>query len=242
MTTTHPAHDWPTPLLLPGQAASPPGPVDLTMMYVLHAAFRRDLAAFADAAIHTPIEDRDAWARLAERWDLFAELLHHHHAGEDAGLWPLLRDRTDDQGRQVLAEMEAEHAEIDPILAASATGLTRLASTADEDARAALVVRLIAAKESLARHLGHEERDAIALVQQLLTPEDWRGLDEEFFAVKHLPFRTVLKLVPWVMYELPAPVQQRVVSTAPAALRLVWRLTRAGFARRERRTFAHCTA
>jgi len=49
----------------------------------------------------------------------------------------------------------------------------------------------------------------------------------------------VLKLVPWVMHELPASAQERVVSTAPAALRIVWRLTRRGFARRERRTFAH---
>src|SRR3954469_11501856 len=85
----------PSPLLLPGQAAAPDGPVDLTMMYVLHRAFRRDLAAFAAAAPATALDDRRAWARLARRWQLFAALLQHHHRGEDAGLWPLLRERTD---------------------------------------------------------------------------------------------------------------------------------------------------
>ena len=35
------------PLRLPGQAAAPDGPVDLTMMYLMHHGFRRDLAAFA---------------------------------------------------------------------------------------------------------------------------------------------------------------------------------------------------
>ena len=33
----------------PGQAAAPPGPCDLMPMYLMHHAFRRDLAAFAAA-------------------------------------------------------------------------------------------------------------------------------------------------------------------------------------------------
>lgn len=40
----------PVPLMLPGQAAAPEGPADLTMMYVLHHAFRRDLDDFVEAA------------------------------------------------------------------------------------------------------------------------------------------------------------------------------------------------
>ncbi len=90
MTSTPTTHDWPAQVLLPGQAAAPEGPVDMVMMYVMHHAFRRDLAAFAAAAPATPLEDRDAWRALADRWELFATALHHHHTGEDAGLWPLL--------------------------------------------------------------------------------------------------------------------------------------------------------
>ena len=47
-TTTGSASARP-PLRLPGQAAAPDGPVDMTMMYLSHHAFRRDLAAFAEA-------------------------------------------------------------------------------------------------------------------------------------------------------------------------------------------------
>src|SRR6185436_3109293 len=85
MTTTPTAH--PVPVTLPGQAASPPGPVDLATMYLMHHAFRRDLTAFARAALRTPASDRDAWRALRERWGLFSFVLHHHHEGEDAGLW-----------------------------------------------------------------------------------------------------------------------------------------------------------
>src|SRR4051794_29381499 len=98
------------PLLLPGQAAAPEGPADLTMMYVLHHAFRRDLDDFVAAAGRLPISDRDAWRRLSERWRTFGILLHDHHAKEDDYLWPLLVEKAttaDDQAAlTVLAEME----------------------------------------------------------------------------------------------------------------------------------------
>ena len=77
MTTT--THTWPEQLVFPGQTAAHAGPVDMMMMYVMHHGFRRDLTAFAAAAQATPVDDRDAWRALSERWDLFSEILHHHH-------------------------------------------------------------------------------------------------------------------------------------------------------------------
>jgi hypothetical protein len=81
---------WPTQPMLPGQAAAPDGPIDMTMMYVMHHGFRRDLRNFAAAAERTPVADRMTWQALANRWDLFSEALHHHHRGEDDAIWPAL--------------------------------------------------------------------------------------------------------------------------------------------------------
>ena len=94
---------------LPGQAAAPEGPVDLTMMYVMHHGFRRDLNRFAEAVAATPIDDRETWAALAARWERFFEVLHLHHSGEDAGLWPFLMSRADAAERATLEAMEEEH-------------------------------------------------------------------------------------------------------------------------------------
>ena len=77
-------------LTLPRQSFTAEGPHDQTGMYVMHHAFRRDLVMFADAAAATPASDRDTWDALAERWRIFSRVLHHHHSGEDAGLWPRL--------------------------------------------------------------------------------------------------------------------------------------------------------
>ena len=143
MTHTEIDPTWPAQIRLPGQTAAHPGPVDMTMMYVMHHAFRRDLAAFAAAAAATPVADREAWAALAERWELFSSALHHHHSGEDTGLWPLLMDRTDDDGRAVLAgDGGRARARSTRSWRPARPGSPGSRVHADEDARAALAVRL----------------------------------------------------------------------------------------------------
>jgi hypothetical protein len=231
-------NEWPTQLRLPGQAAAPEGPVDMQIMYVMHHAFRRDLAKFAAAAQHTPAEDRVTWRLLASRWTVFAEVLHLHHSGEDAGLWPWLLEHGTAVDRSTLEAMEAEHAEIDPLLASCAEGFERLEGHADDDARAALAVRLVATRDSLARHLEHEETDAMAILQRLMTPEDWTAVDEEFFK-SHLTPRLVTALVPWAAYGLPREILSRVFAESGLGFKLVWLATRRRFAAREARAFRY---
>jgi iron-sulfur cluster repair protein YtfE (RIC family) len=237
MTTTT-APSWPDQLTFPGQTAAHPGPVDMMMMYVMHHGFRRDLAAFAAAAAATPAQARTTWRALASRWQLFAEVLHHHHAGEDAGLWPALLERADAEGRRTLEAMEAEHAEIDPILTACAAGFQRLAQHTDEDARAALAVRLCAARESLGRHLQHEETEAIAIIQQVLTQQEWEDIEATHFRAD-LPFAKVLAIVPWCAHGVPGPLRRAVFAKTGRPNHILWLLTRRGFERREALAFRY---
>ncbi|WP_244927717.1 hemerythrin domain-containing protein [Nocardioides sp. W7] len=227
-----------TQVMLPGQVAAPEGPVDMQTMYVMHHGFRRDLRRFAAAVAATPVAERATWALLLERWEVFAEVLHHHHSGEDAGIWPWLRERCGEDHLAVLDAMEAEHGEIDPLLEACATGFRRLAETADEDARAALAVRVVAARDSLGRHLAHEETEAIALIQALMTQQEWQELDERHFKDDTLTLGKVVRLVPWAAYDVPRDVLTRVLDEAGLPFRVVWLLTRRRFARREARAFA----
>lgn len=238
MSTTSHAPTWPTQLELPGQAAAPEGPVDMKMMYVMHHAFRRDLTKFATAARNTPVEDRTAWRLLARRWAVFAEVLHHHHSGEDAGVWPWLLEHGSPEDRETLEAMEAEHAEIDPSLASCTEGLEHLANHADEEARATLVLHLAATRDRLSRHLAHEESDAIPILQRLMTQEEWLALDEEFFKRNMSP-RLIAALVPWAAYGVPREALDRVFAEAGPGFKMVWLTTRRRFAAREARAFRH---
>lgn len=243
MTTHSPAHatdqsTWPTQLRLPGQAAAPDGPVDLGVMFLMHYAFRRDLDAFATAVRTTPVASRATWRLLATRWEVFSEMLHHHHSGEDAGLWPVLLERSGPEDRATLEAMEEEHSQIDPLLAACAEGFRRLADAADQDARAALVVRVEATRDALGRHLAHEEGAALAIVQRVMTPEDWRYMDENHFK-KGMSIGFVRRMVPWAAYRVPTEALDRVLDEAGLPFKVVLWLTRRGFGRLEERTFAH---
>lgn len=233
-------------VLLPGQAAAPDGPVDLTMMLVVHHAFRRDLAAFADAAVRTPVRDRATWTALAARWELFSSVLHHHHTGEDEGLWPVLLERVDAvgdrEGRATLEAMEAEHEQIDPLLEACAVGFARLAAVPDEPARAQLAAQLRAAQAHLAAHLRHEESGALPIVQAHLTAADWHRVEKKHFR-GGVPPRQVLRIVAWFLHDLPEDGVAALRRSAEGRLMLaVWSaLLRRGFERRERAAFGYLT-
>jgi hypothetical protein len=227
-------------VMFPRQAAAPAGPVDLIGMYLMHHAFRRDLTAFAAVVAATPVEDRSCWRALEDRWTRFSVILHKHHRGEDTGLWPLLLRRVDAAGdragRETLEAMEAEHAEIDPLLESCAAGFAH----ADADARDALGVRVVAVGERLSRHLAHEETSAMALVQRYLTNADWSRVEHEYFKSAYGP-RQMPFVASWGLHGLPAHHLPRVIdSMAGKPLELLWRLFwRRSFERRERKAFRH---
>jgi hypothetical protein len=228
--------------MLPGQAAAPDGPVDMKMMYLMHHGFRRDLDRFAAAVAATPLEDRVTWVALAARWDKFFEVLHHHHSGEDAGLWPFLLERADDGERSTLEAMEQEHSHIDPLLESCADGFAALAGARvgidADDLRAALQIRVTATRDALARHLAHEESEAMVILQRHMTPEDWESLEKEHFRAD-MSFSGLRYVVCWIVEDLPRPVFTSLLDEAGFAMKLIWRLSRRSFDRLERKAFRY---
>ncbi len=238
--TTHTAPR--TQLMLPGQAAAAQGPLDLSGMYFMHHAFRRDLRAFAAAAAQTPADATATWRALRDRWRMFGRFLHNHHSLEDATIWPLLLERADAAGRATLTAMEAEHGEIDPLLAACGEGFAALAERPDEDVRASLEVRVVAARERLGAHLAHEEHDALPLVQAHMTAAEWQVVDERD-AKADYPLRETLAALPWVLHGLPDDARARLFAMAGnPVFPAVWRLLlRRPFERSEARAFRYAS-
>jgi iron-sulfur cluster repair protein YtfE (RIC family) len=139
------------------------GTVDLTVMYAAHDAFRRDLARLGDAAA-----DGTAFTpQVRAGWDNFRHQLHIHHTAEDSDLWPRVERKVAGRPRDValLAEMEAEHALLDPQLTAVDSALK------DRSAELPALVRSLAS--ALDEHLAHEEESALPLIREVLTPADW---------------------------------------------------------------------
>ena len=240
MTTTYPDQ-----LMLPGQAAAPGGPIDMNVMYLMHHAFRRDLRRFGATVPETPLDDQATWVALAQRWERFSEILHHHHSGEDAGIWPFLLERAHPAERQTLLDMEAEHEKIDPLLQSCGEGFAALAGSTtkagpDREAlRSALAVRLAETNEVLSAHLRHEESEAMVILQRHMTQADWERIEEEHFKSKDsLGF--LLYVVPWLAEELPEPVLDELLAAAGAPMKVInWIGGALKFRKLERKAFRH---
>ncbi len=143
--------------------------LDMTVMYAMHHALRRDLQHVARITSRADRHPGEA-LRAAAGWDLLKVALHVHHRAEDDALWPALRGnltgRPDDLA--LLEAMEAEHAALDPLVEALDKALADPGTTPDlvGDLADSLVT-------GLTGHLAHEEEAALPLVQEVVTPEQW---------------------------------------------------------------------
>lgn len=228
----------PTPVF-PGQAAAPEGPCDLTGMYLMHHAFRRDLRRFVEATATTSPGERDRWQAMQRWWRHVDSFLEEHHTKEDEILWPALRARVDAGGAAVLDAMEEEHGRIDPLLLTARDGLEALATgTGDAARRRETAEAFTALAGLLDTHLAHEERDAVALVQRHLTAAEWAALEKAGLAAKPPP-AALLFMLPWVADGLrPADLAPLLSGSAAAPLRLLMRLGRGRYERLADRAFA----
>jgi hemerythrin-like domain-containing protein len=228
-------------LTLPGQSHTAEGPHDQTGMYVMHHALRRDSVKFVAAVQNTPVTEHEVWAALEQRWDRFADVLHHHHAAEDASLWPVLLTHAEQTGSQedlqLLADMEAEHGRIDPALRACRRAFAEMREHPCEDHRKALEGHLDAAHEGLLEHLAHEEGQALPMLQRTLSEQENRDFEkavERAYPLKMVPF-----LLPWAMDEVPDEARDRMLATTPPGYGLMLRLLRPRYRRGEQRAFRY---
>lgn len=135
-------------------------PEHLTGFLMMHAGFRAEFGRLAEACGNP--RDGTHEELLEEQLALVLEMLHLHHAHEDTGLWPRLAAYAP-EAADVLAELESEHAVLDPLIAAASDRRVPLPE------RAPTLRRL---HELVNEHLDHEERTAVPLMLRHLTPDD----------------------------------------------------------------------
>ncbi|MCQ4044517.1 hemerythrin domain-containing protein [Streptantibioticus rubrisoli] len=185
--------------------------IDLTMMYATHNAFRRDLTLLVSASDGT-----QNWAAYKAGWQTFKNYLTIHHTAEDVALWPIMRkklaNRPDDL--RLLEEMEAEHAELDPMMDAVDTAIA-------ESNRLRLREYTEDLSTTLLGHLDHEEAEALPLLQSVLTPEEWASFGAE--QRRNVGIKGGPAFFPWLLDGAPEATQRRVLGLLPAPLRLIYR-------------------
>jgi iron-sulfur cluster repair protein YtfE (RIC family) len=186
--------------------------LDMSMMYVIHDALRRELIRIARYTSRTS-DDPMRILRTAVGWEMFKTYLHAHHTAEDETLWPVmaqvLADRPADLA--LLEAMEAEHAAIDPLVTAVDTAL---ADRADGPRRIGGLVDAL--RSTLGGHLTHEETQALPLIDHTVTEQQWDRLGQR---QAEKIGGDASRYLPWLLDNLDPQRAAAVLARMPAPLR-----------------------
>lgn len=146
-------------------------PADTRMMGIVHSALRRDLVRLR-LVLGTPAaqEPRRRTA-LAEHVIWLMDFLHHHHSGEDEGLYPLVV-RRNPAAAALCERMDVDHDTITPAMdGLRAAAQRHLADPASADAD--LLAALAALEEPLVPHLAREELEMMPVVSASISHAEW---------------------------------------------------------------------
>jgi len=190
--------------------------IDMTRMYLMHDALRRELDRMARATARANGDPKTVM-RTALGWVLFKKFLHIHHTAEDVALWPVMRaalaGRPDELA--LLDAMEAEHAAIQPLLDAVD------ATVADRNSRPDVLSGLTDALAGVLRgHLKHEEDEALAVIDATITPEQWQAVVDQH---NRLGADDMPRMLSWVLEDASAYGIEAMLSSAPPSARALYR-------------------
>jgi len=156
----------------------PNAPADTRMMRIVHQALRRDLERARLAVLGSPPPDAPQRAAIAGHLAWMMSFLEAHHRSEDAGLYPVVRERRPD-ALPLLDDMAADH---EAVAAAMIDVEHAVAAYADRDDRAALGTALVTAIDGLEAvllpHLDREEREAMPVVSSVVTNAEWDAIEQ----------------------------------------------------------------
>jgi Hemerythrin HHE cation binding domain len=190
--------------------------LDMSMMFAMHDALRRELTQVARIAA-VQDDNPGTLLRATLGWELFKKFLLVHHQTEDDVLWPALRAAVAEQpDRMALVDaLEAEHEVIEPLLtaidAAAADpdyGYQRFGDIVDE-----LSVKLTA-------HLTHEETEGLPLIDASLSPQDWQTF-AQVHGQRNLPDAS--RYMPWLLSQASPQTLDAVLGKFPPDLLATYR-------------------
>jgi hemerythrin-like domain-containing protein len=182
------------------------------MNAVIHHALRRDLERLEEVT-RSGMPERQR-AALCRHVTWMLDFLHHHHVGEDDGVWPRLLAKRPDLA-PLVEQMNDEH----ETLAAASDRLREAcdayAADGSDAARDRLHAETVAMQAASLPHLDHEEREMIPLAVEAFDADDWAYLSKNHFR-KGLSFSDTGMSLMWDLDDLEPEYVTAVRSEVPA--------------------------
>ena len=156
-------------------------PADTTMMRIVHDALRRDLARASGTLAGHERASAEQRRAIGAHLTWMMHFLRAHHAAEDDGLYPLVRERAGTAAElvDVLDRMVRQHEAIASAVAPVETAAMALAADGSDDAGQQMRVALDALAAVLLPHLREEEDEAMPITARLITEAEWQAIEKQ---------------------------------------------------------------
>ena len=154
-------------------------PADTRVMKIVHTALRRDLERAREALAADPPPAGRQRTAIGRHVVWLMDFLHHHHTGEDEGLWPMVL-RNDPSTAPLLDSLETDHARITPAAKSLTAAAQTYTATTSDPARIALAAAHDRLAQVLFPHLDREVEEAMPVVSATISEREWRDWDEAY--------------------------------------------------------------
>ena len=162
-------------------AATATQPIDVRDMAIVHQTFRKAYAESAQLVRANPAPSAERVAFLGDHIDFAIKMLHVHHEGEDALLYPKLIERLPEQD-PMLEQVDHEHQVIGTALDSASAANKAWRAQPSAATGEALAASLDGLNDVTRRHLDDEEQKVVPLAAVTLTQEEWDALGKHGFA------------------------------------------------------------
>ena len=194
---------------------------DTQEMVIVHRVFRREFGLAPRLVAQVPAGDVARAGVVAAHLTEMCSMLHHHHSGEDALVWPRLQERAD-LATDLVERMEEQHGRVGALLHRVDDLLPRWAASADSGVRDELSDVLEDVSAALDEHLAEEEREVLPLVEQHMTAEEWAEIGERAMASITKP--RLLVLLGHILEETSPEERKAFLAHIPPPARVLYRL------------------
>lgn len=154
-------------------------PADTRMMGIVHGALRRDLERARAELTTAPYPSGRQRRAIGQHVLWLMDVLHHHHTGEDEGLWPLVRERDPSAG-PLLDSLDEDHRRIAPAIETLEAAGRRYADTTSVDKRVVVLAALDEMLVVLLPHLEREVVEAMPVVSACVSQSDFQAWDQKY--------------------------------------------------------------
>jgi iron-sulfur cluster repair protein YtfE (RIC family) len=151
-------------------------PADTRIMGIVHDALRRDLQRAETAITRAPPPSEAQRVAIAAHVRWLMDFLHRHHAGEDQGLWPLVRAHNPAAG-DLLDQMDTDHARIGPQIDQVQNAAATYGTDASPAGRQGLAAAIELLRSVLDPHLRREEDEMMPVVSRSITHAQWEAFN-----------------------------------------------------------------